>query len=44
MTMDPSDVIDLINRNNNVEVYIIEINNNDEIIEYMSNDFQTIVY
>lgn len=44
MTMDPLDVIDLINQNNDVEVYIIEINNNDEIIEYMSNDFQTIVY
>ena len=43
MTINPSDVIDLINQNDDAHVYIIEIDNN-EIIEYMSNDFKKIVY
>ena len=44
MTMNPSDVLNLINNHNGVEVYIIELDENNGIIEYMSNGFENIVY
>ena len=44
MTMKPLDVVDLLNRTNDVEVYIIEIDDNNKIIEYMSSGFKGMVY
>ena len=42
MTMNPNDVISLINKINNTEAYILEVNNN-EIIEYKSNGFNYLI-
>ena len=44
MTMEPLDVVDLLNRTSDVEVYIIEIDDNNKIIEYMSSGFKGMVY
>ena len=44
MTMKPLDVIDLINKANDIEVYMIEIDPNNKIIEYMSSGFKEILY
>ena len=44
MTMEPIDIINLINESSNIEAYIIEIDENNELIEYMSKGFEAIVY
>ena len=44
MTIEPSDVVNLIDNQSGVEVYIIELDDNDRIIEYMSKGFKNIIY
>jgi len=43
MTMSPDKVIDLINKDTTTECYILEIQD-DKIIEYKSNDFDTFIF
>ena len=43
MTIEPIDVVDLINQDDDVEVYILEIDQDGNIIEYLSDGFQKIV-
>tara|TARA_Y100001970_G_scaffold42776_1_gene53279 strand:- start:63149 stop:64147 length:999 start_codon:yes stop_codon:yes gene_type:complete len=44
MTMEPDDIIDLVNQKNDVEAYIIEVDKNNKIVEYMSEGFKKIIY
>ena len=44
MTMKPLDIVNLINENSDVEVYIIEIDEDNQVVEYMSDGFETMVY
>ena len=43
MTLNPNKVIELINKQDNIECYIIEINKNNEILEYKSENFDKFI-
>ena len=43
MTMHPDKVIELINKNDGVDCYILEIEKNDRIVEYKSNNFDSFI-
>ena len=43
MTMKPLKVIDLINKNDAIDCYILMIGDDGEIIEYKSNDFDSVI-
>ena len=43
MTMDPNKVVELINKKDGVDCYIIEIGKDDNIIEYKSNHFDSFI-
>ena len=43
MTLNPNKVIDLINKQDNVECYIIEIDKNNKILKYESENFNKFI-
>jgi len=44
MTMDPNDVIEIINKQKKVDCYILQITDNNEIIEFESDSFKDVIF